>query len=126
MNHNPKVEKIPGRKRSSYILMIFPLLSFLLLAAHLLRRGYGLAGLTLVIIGTTLLCIPRWWSGWILQALLAAACLVWIRTFFLLSSMRMAAGESWSRLAIILGSVILWTLISLVLFWTRGFRQRFS
>jgi presenilin-like A22 family membrane protease len=93
-------------------------LSLLLLGAHFLRYGN-----TIVVIGvlalTALLFVPRWWVARLMQFVLAAGALEWLRTIIMLVHMRMAMGEPYLRMAAILGVVMAVTAVAAVLFQAR-------
>lgn len=94
------------------LIRIIPVvISFLLIAAHFYRAG--VTGLAVVAIAAPwLLLIPRLWSAWIVQLLLVLSALEWARTLLKLVQLRMEMGMDWLRLALVLGMVILFTLIS--------------
>lgn len=97
------------------IRLIPVILSFLLLAAHFYRAGYP--SLTVVCIGILFLLffrkplIPR-----LFQGLLILASLEWLRALYFLAAMRIAWDQPWTRLAVILGAVALFTLLSGLVF----------
>ncbi len=83
-------------------------LSAVLLGAHFLRAGQlVLAGASAA--APLLLAVRRPWAPVLLRVLLLLAAAEWIRTALVLIRRRAADGESWTRLAIILGAVVLLT-----------------
>jgi hypothetical protein len=105
-------------------LLIPTVVSFLLLGAHFLRQG----SLTLVVISLVVplaLFIRHRWAVRTVQAVLVIASLEWIRTAVMRVEERIEDGDSWTRLAIILGVVALWTLCSALLFETPPLRRRY-
>jgi len=89
--------------------LILPFLALLLLAAHFYRAGWlPLAALSVALL--PLLAVPRPWAARTLQAALVLGALEWLRTLLVLAGARLEAGESWLRLVIILGGVLLLTL----------------
>ena len=98
------------------ILRLLPVLfSFLLLAAHFSRSGmFPLVILSLIV--PLLLFIKRKWVPLLMQILLLAGALEWIRSMLLYIEMRKAIGDDWIRLAIILSVVALLTAISGLVF----------
>lgn len=107
-------------------LMLTPVvLSFVLLAAHLLRGGsVTLALLSLLLPG--LLLVRRRWSRRMLQLLLVAAGAEWLRTGVALATRRMELGEPWLRMAVILGLVALVTAGSALLLQSERMQQRYG
>lgn len=104
---------------------VFPVFSFLLLAAHFMRSS------DTVIMFACLLCpffllIQKWWVARLLQAVLLAGAGVWIVTLIQLVQIREQNGQPWLRLAVILGIVVLWTGFSAWLFQTEMFRKRYQ
>jgi hypothetical protein len=97
------------------IKLIPVILSFLLLAAHFYRAGYPL--LTVVCIGILfLLFFRKPWIPRLFQGLLILASLEWLRALYFIAAMRIAWDQPWTRLAIILGAVALFTLLSGLVF----------
>jgi hypothetical protein len=97
------------------IKLIPVILSFLLLAAHFYRAGYS--SLTVVCIGILLLLFFRKpWIPRLFQGLLILASLEWLRALYFIAAMRIAWDQPWTRLAVILGAVALFTLLSGLVF----------
>jgi ferredoxin len=71
------------------------------------------------------LLIPRRWVASAYQVLLLAGAALWLDTAVGLAQMRLAAGQPWLRLVLILGGVALATAASGLLFCTRPLRQRY-
>ena len=91
------------------------ILSFLLLGAHYYRAGYPV--LSWLCIGILLLLFFRnRWIPRVFQALLVLAALEWLRALYFFVAMRIAWDEPWTRLAIILGVVALFTALSGLVF----------
>ena len=89
-------------------LLALPLFALLLLAAHLVHSGLmSLAALAALLVG--LLAVPRPWAARTLQVVLAVAVIEWILTTVGLAQLRLRHGEPYVRLAVILGSVTLFT-----------------
>lgn len=87
------------------------LLAFVVLAAHLSRAGSDLfAGL--ILLAPLLLFVPKPWAGWTLRLALLLGGFEWIRTVVRLVGERRAAGDDWTRLAVILGAVALLTFLA--------------
>jgi hypothetical protein len=98
------------------VLRLLPLiLSFLLLAAHYYRAGYPV--LTMVCLGLLILLFyKKPWVPRLFRALLVLAALEWLRALYVIAAMRIAWDQPWTRLAIILGAVALFTLLSGLVF----------
>jgi hypothetical protein len=96
-------------------LLALPLLALLLLAAHLLHaRAMPLALLAILLAG--LLAVRRPWAARTLQVVLAVAVIEWILTTVGLAQQRLRHDEPYARLAVILGSVTLFTALAAVAF----------
>ena len=99
-------------------------LSAIFLGAHYSRAdNSGLAALCLVL--PFLLLIRRRWVVWITQVLLLMGSLVWFDTILGYVKMRQVSGETWLRLAIILGAVALFTAASALVFYTKSLRRHY-
>lgn len=100
------------------------ILSLLILGAHTMRLGVPVlmvVPLALVV----LLVWPRKWVARLTQLILVLGALEWIRATLAYVSVRQDLGLPWGRLAIILGSVALFTLLSSLVFETRTLRRRY-
>lgn len=86
-------------------------LSALLLAAHFRWHGMDLLAIPAVLF-PALLFIKRGWAARTVQIILFLGGLEWVRTTIEIASRRMDAGESWIRMAIILGAVAVFTVVS--------------
>jgi hypothetical protein len=98
------------------ILRLLPvILSFLLLAAHFYRAGIPvLSGLCVGVL--FLLFFRKRWVPRLFQALLVLGAFEWLRALYLFATLRIAWDQPWTRLAIILGSVALFTALSGLVF----------
>lgn len=91
--------------------LLAPVLALLLLAAHFYRAGW----LPLAVVSAAvalLLAVPRPWAARTVQAALVLGAVEWLRTLAALAAMRMAVGQPWLRLALILGAVAAFTLLA--------------
>ncbi len=96
--------------------------SLLLLGAHFLRSGnLVLVALALVLVG--LLGVRRRWAARLVQVALVLGALEWARTLDVLVAWRSEAGRPVTRLAVILGSVTLLTVLSALVFRTERLRR---
>jgi len=108
------------------LLKLLPvILSFLLLTAHFYRAGLVvLAAISLTL--PLLLFLKDKWVVWFIQACLLLGAVEWIRTGMHFAQQRIESGESWTRLAIILGAVALFTALSALVFRSESLRRRFD
>ena len=98
-------------------------LSFLLMAAHFHRAEAPLL-VMISLLSTCLLFFNRPWSIRIVQLLLFLSSIEWFITILHLVQLRQEAGLPWIRLAIILGSVLLFTLVSAFVFGQRSSEKK--
>lgn len=101
------------------------LFSALLLSAHFLRSG-SLPLVILSLLFPIILFFKRAWAARAVQVILVLGALEWIRTLLLLVAERREAAQSWTRLAIILGTVALFTGCSALLFCCRSLKTRYQ
>lgn len=108
----------------NYLLYVPVVLSLLVLGAHFLRDGnLVVVALSLVPIG--LLFVRQWWAARAVQVILVLAATEWGRTLYEMVQIRVAHGQPVTRMAMILGVVILVTLGSALLFQARPMRERY-
>lgn len=108
------------------LLALLPvILSALVLAAHFFRAG-NVAGAVLSIGGLALLLVPRPWAARVVQVGLVIGAAEWVHTLFVFTEQRRAMGEPWARLAVILGTVALFTLVSALAFYSERLRRRYG
>ena len=97
-------------------------LSLLMLGAHFLRDGntpFVVACLILIgLLPVRHVLVPR-----LVQAVLVLGALEWLWTLYRLVEMRVALGQPYTRMAIILAVVAIATLCSALLFQTRSLRE---
>lgn len=91
--------------------IILTIIAWLLLAAHY-SRADNLPLMILSLLIPFLFLIRRRWALLSLQILTYAGALVWIQTTIEYAHARALAGEPWLRLAIILGGVTLFTILT--------------
>ena len=104
--------------------LLLPFLALLLLAAHFYRAGWmWLAALSAALI--LLLAVPRPWAARTLQVALVLGAFEWLRTLAAFAAMRMALGQPYLRLALILGAVAAFTLLAAWVFQQRALRAHF-
>ncbi len=101
------------------------ILSFLLLAAHLLRSGLiPIAALALLL--PALLLVKHRWVARFIQIALVLGALEWLTTLLYLVALRQEAGQPWARLAIILGTVAAFTGFSAFIFCCNSLKVRYK
>lgn len=109
----------------NFLRLLPAILSLLLLAAHFYRAGTTLvAGICIVL--PALLFFRERWVPWVIQGVLLLGSLEWLLSLYRFASLRIALEQPWTRLAIILGSVALFTALSALVFRNRALRQRYS
>lgn len=104
---------------------LFPvILSCLLLGAHFSRANFLLlsifCGLFPVILFIKNIWIPR-----LMQLFLYIGTMEWLRTLLQLIEMRQATNQPWIRLAIIIGTVALFTILSSLAFQNKTVKERY-
>ncbi len=108
-----------------FLLLALPALALALLAAHFHRAAaWPLMLVCLALIG--LLALRRPWVARLVPLCLAAGSVEWVRTGYVLVQQRVALGEPWVRLALILGAVALVTAASAWVFRSPRLRARFA
>ena len=105
--------------------LILPLLALLLLAAHFYRAEWLLPAALSVAL-TLLLVVPRPWAARTLQVALVLGAVEWLRTMAAFVAMRMAVGQPYLRLVLILAAVAAFTLLAAWVFQNRPLRDRFQ
>jgi hypothetical protein len=104
------------------VIRVLPvILSLLLLAAHFYRAG--LVPLTLACVALPfVLLLRKAWVPRLFQVVLVLGALEWLRALYGFAAMRIAFGEPWTRLALILGAVAVFTGLSGLVFRARKLR----
>lgn len=100
-------------------------LSMFMLSAHYLRYA-NMIGLVTCIMVPFLLFIRNKVVVRIIQFSLLVAIYIWIDTLLNLISIREQLGQDWERMAIIFAGVILFTLLSGLVFYTKTLRKRYG
>ena len=101
------------------------ILSFLLLAAHFFRAGQ-LVLVAVALLLPLLLLVRKPWAARVMQAALLLGAIEWARTIMIFSLARLAAGQPYLRMVLILGAVALCTAGSALLFKTPALRNRYE
>lgn len=100
-------------------------LSALVLAAHFLRR-MQFAPCALCLAAFALLFVRERWVPRVLQVFLLAGVALWVGSIATLVPERIAAGEPWRRMAVILGAVALLALAGAALLAGERVREHYS
>jgi len=107
------------------VLRLIPvILSFLLLGAHFYRSGQVMLAAICVAL-LFLLFIRKSWVPRLFQILLVLGALEWLRSLYYFAAIRIAWEQPWTRLAIILGAVALFTALSGLVFRSKAVRARY-
>ncbi|MDP6543150.1 MAG: hypothetical protein QGH60_04110 [Phycisphaerae bacterium] len=100
-------------------------LSAILLGAHFFRaRMYLLVAASLAF--PFVLLAARRWSARLVQVALVLGAIEWVRTILMLIMIRKGVGQPWMRMAIILGSVAIFTTASGLVFRLRPLKERYN
>jgi hypothetical protein len=108
----------------SFVALLAPALSAVLLAAHFLRAGQA-AGVAASLVLLAVLAVPRRWAARVAQAALLLGAAEWIRTLVLLVVERREAHAPYARLAVILAAVAVGTAASALVFESPRLRERY-
>jgi hypothetical protein len=108
-----------------FVRLLPVLLSAALLAAHLSRHDLTLL-IPVALAFPALLLVRRPWVPRVVQAVLLVGALEWVRTGIVLGRARLAAGEPWMRMAVILGAVAVVTAASALVFRSPAVRARYT
>jgi len=106
------------------LLTLLPAVAALLLAAHFFRAGSLLfAAVAVVMVG--LLAVPRAWAARAVQIAMILGAIEWLRTLAAFAAARVASGQPYLRLTLILIAVAAFTAASAAVFRHPRLRQRF-
>jgi hypothetical protein len=106
------------------IIILPVILSALLIAAHFYRSG-ALIFTAICLLLPVLLVSKNHWIPKIITAFLLLAAGEWLRTLFVFIEHYQAAGIPWTRMAIILGGVSIFTASSALVFKTSTLKKRY-
>lgn len=105
---------------------LFPVLvSYALLAAHFYRVEMNVLMVISLLI-PFLLLLRKAWAARFVQVVLVLGVLEWIRALFFYASWRVQVGEPWSRLAVILIAVTIFTVISVFVFRSSSIKKLYG
>lgn len=108
----------------NFVRLLPVILSCLVLGAHFSRAEL----LPLVIFCAMfpfILLVKARWVPLIMQVFLVLGTLEWVRTILVLVKERLSQGQDWLRMALILGGVALFTLLSVLVFRNKKIAERF-
>jgi hypothetical protein len=106
------------------MLLFAPGLALVVLGAHFYRAGSWPLTLGCLLL-VALLAWPRAWVVRLVQVCLVAGAIEWLWTAFGYVQQRIASGQPWMRLALILGAVAVLTAASALVFRCQRLRVRF-
>jgi hypothetical protein len=107
-----------------FFLYVPIVLSFLLAAAHWLHAGnFPMVLISLLV--PLLLLVRNGWVVRVVQVMLFLMAFEWLRTMVVLIQEKQAEEMSWTRTAIIMGSVTLFTIASGLVFAAPPLRRRY-
>ena len=109
----------------NFLRLLPVLISFLILAAHFMRAGQIAISYVLIFL-LLLLIIRKFWVPWVIQLTLLIGAVEWVLTLISVAQMRIEFGMPWTRMAIILGAVALFTALSSLVFRNKALRARYS
>ena len=108
------------------LLFIFPVLSYLLLAAHELRTGQYLYMAGWILLAVLILVWQRPWVRHVCIFSLMLGLFIWIRVTIGLLRFRFAFEEPYTLLLVIMGSVAGLIIFSIYLMFTKTMQKRFE
>jgi hypothetical protein len=94
------------------------------MAAHLFRGQHYLL-VALAALMPTLLLIPRFWVARVMQLGLVLSAAEWLRTMAMLMQERIALGQPYVRMGLILGGVAIFTIGSAFTFYSAALCKRY-
>lgn len=109
----------------NFLRLLPVIVSYLLIAAHFLRSGQTIVA-ALLLCAPLMLLVRKTWVPGFTQVVLLLAALEWLRTLINIAQLRMQMGEPWTRMAVILGVVVLFTAASGLVFRSKALRARFA
>ena len=108
----------------NFVRLIPVFISFLLLAAHFLRAGQTIVVVILLAM-LFLLFLKKYWVPWVIQVVLLLGAVEWLRTLMSVAQVRIGMDMPWMRMAVILGVVALFTVLSCLVFRSQALRDRY-
>lgn len=118
-------EWINGGVQVNFLRLLPVFISFLLLAAHFLRSGQTIVVIALLLL-PLLLLLRSDWVPRVIQLVLLLGAFEWLWTLYSVAQIRIGLGMPWTRMAVILGAVALFTALSCLVFRAKALRKRFA
>lgn len=108
-----------------FVRLLPVILSGIMITAHFVRSQQWLpVVISLAVMG--LLLVRKRWIIYLVQAGLGLAAVEWLGTLIQLVRFRQSMGMEWIRLAVIIGGVALFTLLSVLVFRSPVLRRRYG
>jgi hypothetical protein len=107
------------KRAISYVPIV---LSLLVLGAHFLRDGNSLGVLAAALL-VLVLFVRRPWAARLVQVTLVLGTIEWVHTLYAMTQLRMAFGQPYTRLVLILAAVIAVSLASALLFQSKELKK---
>jgi hypothetical protein len=108
-----------------FLLLLWPSVALLMLAAHFYRAGLWPMAIAVVLVNSVLL-VRRAWTARAVQAVLLLGAFEWLRALAAFVGERVAAGQPYVRLVVILGVVALFTAGAALVFRSLRLRARYG
>ncbi len=107
------------------LVLLAPIVSLLLLAAHFMRaQAWVPVGVCLAL--PALLLWRSRWAALAVECALLLGAIEWLRTLVALASARIALGQPYARMVLVIGLVAIATLLSAAVFWLPAIRRRYG
>lgn len=106
-------------------LLALPAVALLLLGAHFVHAGLRPPA-ALCVAALSLLFVRQRWAARVLQAILGIGVVVWVLTAATLAQIRMAYGQPYLRMLVILGVVAAFTLVAALVLQHPALARRFG
>ncbi|MCD6180081.1 MAG: hypothetical protein J7K39_09280 [Bacteroidales bacterium] len=107
-----------------FLRLIPVILSFLILGAHFSRDN--MSSLMMISLAFPfLLLIKKPWVPKVFQIALILGTLEWLRSLYFYIQAYEQSGQSWTKLLVIIGSVTLFTALSVLVFNNKAIRKRY-
>lgn len=109
----------------NFVRLIPVFLSLLLLWAHFFRANQVVLAVIPLLLFVPL-AFRKAWVPRLVQVVLLAGALEWVRTLYTVAQFRIAHDMDWQRMAVIIGAVALFTALSGLVFRSSSLRQHYS
>ena len=109
----------------NFLRLLPVIISFIMLAAHFMHAGLMYL-VYLMSVLPFLLFFKKSWVPLFFQAVLLLGAAEWLRTLYFMTLVRLEYGEPWMRMAVILGTVAVFTALSGLMFWNKKLAARYS